>query len=242
MTSLVVYGGALIFGVYFAVSAAYLWVYRYFFRNYTQATKGEGDRWGKHFWNHDYERTQNENWRLILTVVILGILVALCFVIVAWAAYNFMRNTLQTKKITLFIALTALSIFAFLIAVYYLNDRRRYDFVRKYFKKIGDKKILGYFFWIAIISLVLAFLNAVFNVLGALQGYKNGRGYSLFFGFLWLILGIITLIFAALLLKDVQTISDRRPMTCSKAADIAHEKEYVRGWSKFCHGKYLNNG
>lgn len=57
MTSLVVYGGALIFGVYFAVSAAYLWVYRYFFRNYTQATKGEGDRWGKHFWNHDYERT-----------------------------------------------------------------------------------------------------------------------------------------------------------------------------------------
>lgn len=93
-TSVVIYVGSLLFAMYFVASAAYLWVYRSFFENYTRSTKADSDAWKKHFWNHDYDRTQNENWRLLLTVVILGLLTALFFGLVAWGAYNFMKNFL----------------------------------------------------------------------------------------------------------------------------------------------------
>lgn len=172
----------------------------------------------------------------------MGLLVAFFFGLVAWGAYNFMKNFLQTKKITLLVAFTGLGIFSFLIIVYYLNDRKRWDYVRQYFENIGKLNVMLLFFWAAIIALGLAFLNAVFNVLGSMQGPRVGKGYNLFFGFIWLFLSCVVLIFCAILFKDIYKISKNKPMTCNRAADIAHEKEYIRGWSKFCNGKYLKAG
>ena len=60
-----------------------------------------------------------------------------------------------------------------------------------------------FFFWIAIVSLILAFINVIFNVLGSIQGPRVGKGYNLFFGFVWLFLGIVVLIFCAILFKDI---------------------------------------
>lgn len=51
MMTLIVYIGSILFGGYFLVSSLYLWVYRYFFRNYTHATHAIPDKWDKHFWD-----------------------------------------------------------------------------------------------------------------------------------------------------------------------------------------------
>jgi uncharacterized membrane protein (DUF485 family) len=57
LTSVIIFIGALLFAAYFVGSSIYLWSYRGHFKNYTQATKGSADSWGKHFWNHDYAKT-----------------------------------------------------------------------------------------------------------------------------------------------------------------------------------------
>lgn len=240
--SIIIYIGALLFAGYFIGSAAYLWVYRGYFANYTQATKAIPDRWGKHFWNHDYQKTQDENWRLVLTQVILGLVAGVLFGIVAWASFQFMKNSLQTKKITLMVALLTMAIFAALIIIYYMNDRKRWAYVKQYFENSGGMNLMLFFFWAAIVSLIIAFLNAAFNVVGSFQGSRIGKGYNLIFGFIWICFGVFTLIFCALLFKDIYMLSVKKPLTCNRAADIAHENEYVRGWSQFCNGKYLAAG
>jgi hypothetical protein len=138
--------------------------------------------------------------------------------------------------------LICIGTFATLFLVYYLNDEKRWESVRKYFKNSGNFNALKALFWISIISLAIAFLNALFGIIGSSQGSRYGKGYSLFFGFLWLVLAVLTIIFSALLFKDFYKLSKEKPLSCSAAADIAHEREYVRGWSKFCNGKYLPAG
>ena len=137
------------------------------------------------------------------------------------------------------LALITMAIFATLVWIYYLNDRKRWGYVKNYFKSAGGINIMLFCFCMAVIALILAFINSVFNVMGGFQGSKVGKGYNLFFGIIWLILGIITVIFCALLFRDAYDLSLNKPMSCNQAADIAHENEYVRGWSKFCNGKYL---
>ena len=93
-SSIVVYAVGLLFVGYFIGCAAYLWVYRAYFDNYTRGLKADDGGWKFHFWNHDYKRTENENYRLVLTQVILALFAALFSGLVAWGAYSFMKNTL----------------------------------------------------------------------------------------------------------------------------------------------------
>lgn len=142
----------------------------------------------------------------------------------------------------LLIALISIGIFGALYLIYYYNDLKRWESVRKYFIHSGSFNVIWSLYWIVIISLVIAFLNAVFGAMGSMMGSRYGKGYSLFFGFLWLLLAVLTIIFSALLFKDIYKLSKNKPLSCNDAADIAHEREYVRGWSSFCKGKYLPVG
>lgn len=102
-----------------------------------------------------------------MTLSILGVLAALCFGLISWAAYHFIgRNKVQTKKITLMCGLIAIAIFGFLIIYYWEHDHFRWNIVKKYFKEVGTFNILLFFFILSIVAIVLALLNAIFNFLG----------------------------------------------------------------------------
>jgi hypothetical protein len=82
-------------------------------------------------------------------------------------------------------------------------------------------------------------LIAIFSLVGSFTGQLLGKAFHLFFGFLAIALGVLTLILAVILLKDVSKFSQQKPMNCKQASDIAHENEYVSSWGSFCNGKYL---
>ena len=113
---------------------------------------------------------RSENWRIILSITILAIFCALSFVFIAWAACSFLRNSLQTKKITLLFALIGVAIFGFLVVVYYLNDRQRWKYTKSNFSNVGGVDVMYLFFILAFVFLGLALLNALFSLLGSLLG------------------------------------------------------------------------
>lgn len=92
--AIVVYALGLLFAGYFLGCAAYLWVYRAYFDNFTRGLHADQNGWKFHFWNHDYQKTKNENYRLVLTQVLLALFAALFSGLVAWGAYSFMKNSL----------------------------------------------------------------------------------------------------------------------------------------------------
>lgn len=100
--------------------------------------------------------------------MVLGLLAALCFGLLAWAAYGFLgSNQVQTKKITLMLALIAIAVFAFLVLIWYLNHKDRWEVIKENFKEIGSFNMFKFFFVVAIIAISLAFLNSLMNFLGS---------------------------------------------------------------------------
>lgn len=242
MMTLIVYIGSILFGAYFLVSSLYLWVYRYFFRNYTQSTHAIPEKWDKHFWDQSISKALTTDKRLLFSIVILGLLAAVCFGLLAWAAYGFLgSNQVQTKKITLMLALIAIAVFAFLVLIWYLNHKDRWSVIKEKFKEIGSFNMFKFFFIIAIIAISLAFLNALLNFIGSVQSPESAKSYNFVFGWIWLVLFCICLVCTAVFFRDIYQISRDRPYSCNKVADFVEEDEYD-GWSGFCNGKYLKAG
>ena len=95
-----------------------------------------------------------------------------------------------------------------------------------------------FFFIVSIVALCLAFLHAVFGVLGSMQNHNQSSSYNFIFAWIWLVMAIVLLITVAVWFRDIGTISKKRSIDCQNSAAYAHEKEY-RG---FCDGKYLDAG
>lgn len=239
LITLIVYLGSIIFACYLVGAAIYLWTYRSFFSNYIDSTNSSSQDWNKRFWGKDIEKMRGESLRMMIAVIIMGLVCAIALGLIGWVAYNFMRNFLQTKKITLLAAIIAIGLFAFLSAVYFLNDKRRWDYIKQYLSNTKNLNVMPVLFYFALIAIGLAFLNAIFSLIGSLFGQKWGKAYHFIFGFIFLFLGALALIFVTILLKNVYTFTSVKPMTCKQCADIAHESEYQSGWSEFCTGKYL---
>ena len=93
-SAIVVYIIGLLFAGYFLGCAAYLWAYRAYFDNFTRGLRADTKGWKFHFWNHNYDRTVAENYKLVLTQVLLALFASLFAGLVAWGAYSFMKNSL----------------------------------------------------------------------------------------------------------------------------------------------------
>lgn len=65
-------------------------------------------------------------------------------------------------------SLIAIGVFAFLVIIWYDDHKLRWNETKRYFKEAGKFNIFKFFYIAAIISLCVAFLHAVFGVLGSL--------------------------------------------------------------------------
>ena len=65
-------------------------------------------------------------------------------------------------------ALIAIGVFAFLVIIWYDDHKMRWNEVKRYFKEIGSFNMFYFFYIVAILALCLAFLHAVFGILGSL--------------------------------------------------------------------------
>lgn len=62
------------------------------YKNYTDASRAIPDRWDKHFWDKSYSSATTWDYRWILLIVLCGLLAALMFGLIAWAAYHFLGS------------------------------------------------------------------------------------------------------------------------------------------------------
>lgn len=94
LLSLIVYLGCIFFGVYLIGSSIYLFVYRSFFANYINALNTSPKDWKKHFWGRDFEKMKSENWRLMNSIIIMGLVTVIFLGLLIWVSYSFMKNYL----------------------------------------------------------------------------------------------------------------------------------------------------
>lgn len=65
-------------------------------------------------------------------------------------------------------SLIAIGIFAFLVIIWYDDHYLRWNEIRSYFKEVGRFNMFKFFYIVSIAALCLAFLHAVFGILGSM--------------------------------------------------------------------------
>lgn len=230
MMTVIVFAAGLILSAYYFLAALFLWVYRHFYRNYMYVARTNQKEWDKYFWNYEFNRAKNEDWRILLTIVIFCLIIAIVFAVIFYAAYNFIKNKAQTSKITMFVGLVVTTIFAFLLIIWAKDYQIHYDLIKSYFIHVT----INLYLWalvIGIIALSLAFLNAICNLL-------NIRPSYFIFGAFWITFAFLLIIIFGLLFRDIARFSKNKPVDCNDAADYVHENHY----KKICSSKYLDAG
>lgn len=225
-----VYMGSIIFTVYFTIAALYLWVNQQFFSNYMKCANSVASSWQSSFWGLDYNKAQLEFWRIYLVLAIFAILIAICFALLANSAWGQMSNKVQSKKITLGVALLSILVFGFLVLIWYLNNNAAYNYIQS---KLPKQFV--YVPWVAfifgIIALGLALLNAVCNFIKA-------KSVNFVFAVLWTGFFIVFAIFVALLFKNAYNLSKQNAFNRQDAAGFISQSQY----GQYCSSKYLSAG
>lgn len=227
LLTLITFAGSLIMSAYFLAAALFLWVYRDFYLNYMHVAKLNPKEWAKYFWNHDFAKSKVQDWRIILAIVILCLVAALLFAMLSYAGYCFLKNKIQTSRITLMIGLVAVTVFAFLAIIWDLDNKEHNNLIKGYFRNITGNLYL-WVIVIGIVTLFLAFVNALLTLL-------RFRASNFVFGVIWIGFAFLLLVFFGLLFRDIGKFPKNKPMDCRDTADLVHEKDY----KEFCPNKYL---
>ena len=101
------------------------------------------------------------------------------------------------------LALIAIAVFAFLVIIWYLNHKDRWEIIKEKFKEIGSFNMLKFFFIVSIIAISLVFLNALLNFIGSVQSPESAKSYNFVFGWIWLVLFCICLVCTAVFFRDI---------------------------------------
>jgi hypothetical protein len=226
----IVYIGSLLFAVYFIVAALYLWVQQQFFSNVVKCQNTNAELWKSNFWGiKNYDAAQLSFWRIYLVLAIFAVLIAVCFAILAWAAWTVLTNKVQSKKITLGIALIAIVVFGFLVVIWFQDHKATYFAVQsKLPAKFAYVPFIVFVF--GIIALALAFLNAVGNFIPA-------KTLNFIFAILWVGFFLVFAIFVALLFRTAYTQSKQRAFSAQETSNFIAQRHY----REYCPSKYLAN-
>lgn len=230
LMTLIAFSGCLLLSAYFFVAAVFLWVYRDFYLNYMYVVRSNQKDWDKYFWNYDFNRAKIEDWRILLSIVIMSVVVALVLALLSYAAYCFLKNKIQTSKIILLIGLVGVTVFSFLALIWVIDNKIHYNLIKSHFKHFNGDLYL----WIlvcGIVALSLAFINAILNLI-------RFRASSLIFGALWIGFAALLIVLLGLLYRDIGRFSKTKPIDCRDTSDFIHENNY----RTFCPNKYLANG
>jgi hypothetical protein len=225
----IVYIGSLLFAIYFAVAALYLWVHHQFFSHTMKCSNSIPNDWKDNFWNKNYLDAHLLFWRLDLILAIFAIILAVCFGILASAAWHQLHNKVQAKKITLGIALIGIVIWGFLVVIWYQDYKATYAYIQS---KIGHYAFIPFVVFIfGIIALGLAFLNAIFN-------FIKVKTINFIFAVIWIGFFLVFAIFVALLFRSAYNLSNQGSFGRQEVASFISQKHY----GEFCGDKYLKAG
>lgn len=223
-----IYIGSILFAVYFIVAALYLWVHQQFFSHLIKCSNSVTADWESNFWGMDYTNSQLLFWRIYLILVIFAILIAVCFAVLANAAWNHMTNKVQAKRITLGVALIAIVVWGFLVLIWFENYKATYHYIQS---KLPAKFAYAPFivFIFGIVALGVAFLNSVFN-------FIKVKTLNFIFAFIWIGFFLVFAIFVALLFKNTYSLSKQSAFGRQEVANFIPENQY----GEFCGSKYLD--
>lgn len=221
-----VFIGSIIFLIYHAIAALFMWVHTNFHLNYMQAVKARPDDWNFHFWNYDFDYATLEDWRIFLTIVILALIITLFLGLVAHSAWSYLNNQVETKKIVLGISLISAAAFGFLVVIWHEDYHIVFNILRSKLAS-AEMKLFFIVFVIAIVAISLAFVNAV-------GSFLRSKWIHFLFGFLWVAVFFLLVVFGAFLFKDVLQFSHQKQFNLNQVALLAHEDDYTTS----CVSKY----
>ena len=224
-----VFIGSIIFLIYHAIAALFMWIHVNFHINYMHSVKARAEDWSFHFWNYDFDYAQLEDWRIFLTIAIFALIIALFLGLVAHSAWSYLNNQVETKKIVLGLSLISAVVFGFLVVIWHEDYHIIFNIIRGKLASV-DLRLAFIVFVIGIIAICLAFVNAV----GA---FLRSKWIHFLFGFLWVAVFFLLVVFGAFLFKDVLLFSQAKPYSLSQVANLAHEDDFTTS----CVNKYTTN-
>jgi Carboxypeptidase regulatory-like domain len=223
----VVFIGSLIFVAYHLIEAVWLVLYRPVHFDYLVGLKTDQNLWDSRMKSGS---SFTDGWiqdrRMIWWVTLFTVLSALCFAFIAYAARSVVWNRYNLVRWTLAIGLLAVTIFSFLV-IYWVQEA--YNFQAALPGQFGGNLLtLAKIF--AIVSLVLAVLNAIANLIQSRVGY-------FVIGAIQCVLIFILICIAGLLLRQVWaasfsdvTAGGQGSTSCISTMISIHENEF----SSFC--------
>jgi hypothetical protein len=223
-----VFVGSIVFLIYHAIVALFMWVHTNFHLNYMEAAKARPDDWNFHFWNYEFNYAALEDWRIFLVIVILALIIALFLGLLAHSAWSYLNNQIETKKIVLGLSLISAVAFGFLVVIWYEDYHIVFNNIRSKLASV-DLRLAFIVFVIGIVSICLAFVNAVGSLL-------RNKWIHFIFGFLWIAVFFLVIVFGAFLFKDVLLFSHQKPFSLSEVAKLSHQNDYTLS----CVNKYAS--
>ncbi len=127
--SFLVFIVGLLYAIHMVTIALLLWVYEKFHSDYIDSNFLRPADWAANFGGRTLETAHSLYWWLFLVLVILSIIAAICFAVIAHSAWTALDNKVQTKKITLALALIAIVIYGLFTICCYRHNVWVYAFI-----------------------------------------------------------------------------------------------------------------
>lgn len=237
LLTIVSFIGAVLFAGYFALSAFHHWAFRCLHNSILYPISSVPTDWVSRFGSATVEQIQAKDSRLSFWIAILCLIIAVCFAVIAYAAFSSMSNYVQTAKILLILALTGAVLFGALALIKTVTLRPYYQLVATYFSSLPNMLwLMGIVFCIV---LVAALVNAILNL------FKWESGHFVM-GILWILIALVLIFCLGLLFRDIRKMTcgssgsqSATNFSCRMAADLIPAAQY----KAFCPaGKYLPAG
>lgn len=230
--SLVAFLLAILFASYFAAAAVYLKIYRYVHFCRITNWKSDTDEWNRHMpdkW--DLAKGISRDSRLLWWIIGISAICAFLFAFCAYAIWSCTQNRFKFASYALGLSCVGLVVFGFAL-IYWIQEAYEWSEFPANDGNFSNVplRILKV---AAIAGIVVGFLSLVARILNKSVGH-------FLFGFIALVLVILTVIGAGLLLRDVwqSQINNKYDSNCSENMAPIHEND-IKEW---CPNKYLPDG